>query len=146
MWPALKRTSFVLLDNITTIFSCKSSLFDINIQLSNAGAYLFSETERDFTLTASHTMRVNSTVKITVDRIGEGEGCTISSNVAAARTTVILILPSSSQLLGESVNVTCQKPNVNRLKTKSNFFLKMHLILQIFFIFLSKKFHAIVLI
>jgi hypothetical protein len=122
LWPTLKRASFVLWDNITTTFSCKSSLFEINIQLSDADAYIFSEIERDFTLTASHPMRVNSTMKITVDRMGEGEGCTISSNVDVTRTSVVLILPASSQLLGKSVNVTCQKPNVNRLKPKSNFF------------------------
>ena len=50
MWPSLKRASFVLWDNITTTFSCKSPLFEINIELSDAGAYLFSETETDFTI------------------------------------------------------------------------------------------------
>jgi chondroitin AC lyase len=54
MWPSLKRASFVLWDSITTTFSCKSPLFEINIELSDAGAYLFSETATDFTVTASH--------------------------------------------------------------------------------------------
>jgi len=46
MWPTLKRASFVLWDNVSTTFSCKSSTFEINIQLNDAGAYLFSETEQ----------------------------------------------------------------------------------------------------
>lgn len=62
MWPTLKRASFVLWDNITTTFSCRSSLFNLNVTLSNAGAYLFSENATDFTVTASHPMRVNHAV------------------------------------------------------------------------------------
>jgi hypothetical protein len=109
MWPTLKRASFVLWDNITTTFSCKSPMFEINIDLSDAGAYLYSESQTDFTLTASHPMRVNGTLEVTVDRIGYGEGCAVSSNANATRTNVALKLPSSSQLLGASVNVTCKK-------------------------------------
>ena len=88
-------------DNITTTFSCKSAMFEINIQLNDAGAYLFSETATNFTLTASHPTRVNGTVKITVDRVGYGEGCTSNINV-------ILGLPSTYELLGASVNITCK--------------------------------------
>jgi hypothetical protein len=124
MWPTLKRVSFVLWDNVTTTFSCKSPLFEINVQLSDAGAFLFSESNTDFTVTTSHPMRVNGIVKITVDRVGYGKGCTVSSNVDATTTNMILMLPSSSQLLGESVNVTCQKQNVDRLKAKPNSFQK----------------------
>jgi chondroitin AC lyase len=109
MWPRLKRAAFVLWDNITTIFSCKSPMFEVNIELSDAGAYIFSESVTDFTLTASHPMRVHGTVKITVDRVGNGEGCTVSLNSDATTTNVVLALPSSSQLLGASVNVTCKK-------------------------------------
>jgi chondroitin AC lyase len=109
MWPRLKRAAFVLWDNITTIFSCKSPMFEVNIELSDAGAYIFSESVTDFTLTASHPMRVHGTVKITVDRVGNGEGCTVSLNSDATTTNVLLALPSSSQLLGASVNVTCKK-------------------------------------
>jgi chondroitin AC lyase len=117
MWPSLKRASFVLWDNITTTFSCQSPLFEITVQLSGAGAYLFSETATDFTVTASHPMRVNGTVKVTVDRVGYGDGCTTSSDVAATTTNMLLALPSSSQLLGASVNITCKKQNNSRLKT-----------------------------
>jgi chondroitin AC lyase len=109
MWPRLKRAAFVLWDNITTIFSCKSPMFEVNIELSDAGAYIFSESVTDFTLTASHPMHVHGTVKITVDRVGNGEGCTVSLNSDATTTNVVLALPSSSQLLGASVNVTCKK-------------------------------------
>jgi chondroitin AC lyase len=107
MWPSLKRASFVLWDNITTTFSCQSPLFELTIQLSNAGAYLFSETATDFTLTASHPIRVGGTLKLLVDRKGSGEGCVASSN--ASNTNVALSLPSSPQLLGASVDVTCKK-------------------------------------
>jgi chondroitin AC lyase len=109
MWPALKRASFVLWDNVTTTFSCKSPLFEINVELSDAGAYLFSETETDFTLTVSHPMRVNGVVKVSVDRIGHGEGCTVSSNIDATTTNVALMLPSTPEFLGASVGVTCKK-------------------------------------
>jgi hypothetical protein len=116
VWPSLKRVSFVLWDNITTTFSCKSALFDINIQLSDAGAYLFSETESDFTLTASQPLRVNGSVKVTVDRVGYGEGCTASSDTDASATTLVLALPSSPQLLGASVNTKCTKKSVKKLQ------------------------------
>ena len=113
MWPSLKRASFVLWDNITTAFLCKSPLFDINVQVSDAGAYLFSETDTNFTLTVSHPMRVNGTMKVAVDRVGYGEGCTVSSNMNATATNLILTLPVSPQLLGESVNITCKKQNID---------------------------------
>jgi chondroitin AC lyase len=112
VWPSLKRASFVLWDNITSTFSCKSALFEVTIQLSDAGAYLFSETENDFTLTASQPLRVNGSVKVTVDRVGYGEGCSTSSDVA---TTVVLTLPSSPQLLGASVNTKCKKQSARNL-------------------------------
>jgi chondroitin AC lyase len=109
MWPTLKRAAFVLWDNITTTFSCKSPIFEINITLSDAGAYLFSETGTDFTLTASHPMRVNGTLNVIVDRVGNGEGCALSSGIDATRTNVTLMLPSSSEYVGAPVNVTCKK-------------------------------------
>jgi chondroitin AC lyase len=111
VWPSLKRASFVLWDNITSTFSCKSALFEVNIQLSDAGAYLFSETESDFTVTASQPLRVNGSVKVTVDRVGYGEGCTTSASV----TNVEVLLPSSPQLLGASVNTKCKKQSVKNL-------------------------------
>jgi hypothetical protein len=103
----LKRASFVLWDNITTTFSCQSPLFQLTIELSDAGAYLFSETATDFTLTASHPIRVGGTIKLMVDRKGSGEGCVASSD--ASNTNVSLSLPSLPELLGASVNVTCKK-------------------------------------
>jgi chondroitin AC lyase len=109
MWPSLKHASFVLWDNITATFSCRSPLFEINIQLSDAGAYLFSETETDFTLTASHPVRVNGTVNVVVDRVGRGEGCTVPRSTDARTTNVTLMLPSLPEYLGASVNVTCKK-------------------------------------
>jgi hypothetical protein len=109
MWPKLKRASFVLWDNITTTFSCKSPLFEINIQLSDAGAYLYSETATDFTLTASHPIRMNNILRMKVNRIGHGVGCTLSSDANGSVTNVALALPSSPDLLGASVSVTCRK-------------------------------------
>jgi chondroitin AC lyase len=110
MWPTLKRASFVLWDNVTTTFSCKSPTFEVNIQVNDAGAYIFSETETDFTLTASHPLRWNTTINVIVDRIGHGQGCGASSSyMDATGANMTLILPSSSQLLGASMNVTCKK-------------------------------------
>jgi hypothetical protein len=115
VWPSLKRASFVLWNNSATTFSCKSPLFEINIELSDAGAYLFSETENDFTITASQPLRVNGSVKVTVDRVGYGEGCTVSSDSDASMTNVVVTLPSSDQLLGASVNTKCKKQAVKDL-------------------------------
>jgi hypothetical protein len=109
VWPSLKRASFVLWDDITTTFSCKSSLFAINIELSNAGAYLFSESATDFTVTASHPIHVGGNVKVTVDRVGSGEGCTASWNDNPQTTDVTVGLPPDGQFLGASVSVTCKK-------------------------------------
>jgi hypothetical protein len=109
VWPSLKRASFLLWDDITTTFSCKSPLFEINIELSNAGAYLFSESTTDFTVTASHPIRVGGNVKVTVDRVGSGEGCRASWDTNAQTTDVTIALPPGGEYLGASVNVTCKK-------------------------------------
>jgi len=110
MWPSLKRASFVLWENVTTTFSCNSRLFQINIQVNDAGVYLFSESATSFTVTASHPTRLGGTVKVTLDRVGSGQGCTSSSSDDNVRTTdVTLSLVSSNAYLGASVNVTCDK-------------------------------------
>jgi hypothetical protein len=109
MCPKLKRASFVLWDNITTKFTCQSPLFKLTIQLSDAGAYLFTETINDFSITASHPIRVHGNLMITVDRVGYGQGYIKSSNANLSSTNVTLALPSSSQLLGASVTVLCKK-------------------------------------
>jgi chondroitin AC lyase len=111
MWPTLKRASFVLWDNITTTFSCNNSAFQLTIQVTDAGAYLFSETTTDFTVTASHPIRLNGKMSIAVDRIGYGNGCTLWSYENQSYTNMTLILPTSSELQGASVNVTCSKQN-----------------------------------
>jgi chondroitin AC lyase len=116
MWLTLKRASFVLWDNITTTFSCNSSMFQITMQINDAGAYLFSETMSDFTAVASHPTRMNGNLKITLfNRIGYGEGCNTWSYGDTSHTNVTLTLPSSPELQGASVNVTCRKQNINTL-------------------------------
>jgi chondroitin AC lyase len=109
MWPSLKRAAFVLWENVSTTFSCKSPMFEINIELSNAGAYLYSENATSFTLSASHPKRVGGTLNVVVDRVGSGEGCAASSDLDASKTTVTLKLFSSHEHLGESVHVVCKK-------------------------------------
>jgi hypothetical protein len=109
MWPTLKRAAFILWTYRRTTFSCQSPTFNLNITLANAGAYLFSETDRDFTLTASYPIRDNGSLNVTVDRVGYGEGCAISSGANATRTKMTLMLPTSPELVGASVNVTCKK-------------------------------------
>jgi chondroitin AC lyase len=110
MWPSLKRASFVLWDDNATTFACKSPIFEINIQLSRSGAYLFSETKTDFTLTATHSKRYNTTINAIVDRMGHGEGC---STVDVTATNMTTRLPPTRAWIGASVNVTCQKLNLN---------------------------------
>ena len=113
LWPSLKRASFVLWENVTTTFSCKSPTFELNIQFHDAGAYLYSETDTEFTLTTSHPTRTNAVVNVVVvDRKGQGQGCVTSSSMSslnASQTTVSLVLPSRPELTGASVNVTCTK-------------------------------------
>jgi hypothetical protein len=99
----------VLWDNVSTTFSCKSPLFEINAELNDAGVYLFSETDNAFIITASHPTRVNGTVKVSVDRTGYGEGCTRLVDAGVRTTTVTLTLPASPQLLGASVSTQCKK-------------------------------------
>jgi len=108
MWPSLKRASFVLWENMDTIFSCHSPSFQLTIQLNDAGAYLFSENEHGFTITASHPTRINSTLEVLVDRTSSGRNC-----VGTTNTTVTLTLPVSSEFLGASVNVTCNYHTIN---------------------------------
>ena len=117
MWPRLQRASFVLWNNITTIFSCKSSLFEVNIELNDAGAYIYSENATDFSLTVSHPMRVNGIIQVKVDRVGNGQGCVVSNDINVSSTNITLTLPSSSsELLGASVSVSCKKQTVNGMK------------------------------
>lgn len=114
MWPALKRAAFVLWTNMTTTFTCKSPTFNLTATLPFAGAYLYSETERNFTLTASNPRSYIGSLNVTVDRVGYGKGCTTTSNInASTNTTVTLMLPTAKNLQGASISVTCKKENTN---------------------------------
>jgi hypothetical protein len=112
VWPTLKRAAFVVWINHSTTFSCKSPTFNLNITLAFAGNYLFSETEQDFTLTASNPIRIQGYLNVTVDREGYGEHCGIVPDIDATRTNVTLMLPIDNAFLGASVNVTCKKRNM----------------------------------
>jgi chondroitin AC lyase len=109
IWPSLKRASFVLWDNISTTFSCKSPSYELNIELNDVGAYLFSETATDFTIAASHPTRIAASLQVNVDRVGSGKGCSTVWNNNANTTTVTLSLPYSSGNAGVSIIVTCKK-------------------------------------
>ena len=69
-------------------------------------------------------MHVNSTMKVIADRLDYDEECTVSSDVDVTITNVVLTLPFSSQIVGGSMNATCQKHNGSRLKTNFNIFCK----------------------
>jgi chondroitin AC lyase len=112
MWPSLKRAAFVLWENVTTTFSCKSALFEINIELSEAGAYLFSETANDFTVTASQPTNANMNGTVIVDRVGTGRRCSASSDTNASKTTVAVPL-NGGEFLGQSTSAICKKSSVN---------------------------------
>ncbi len=107
--PTLKRASFILWSDSSTIFSCKSPTFDINIQLHHSGVYIFRETETDFTLTVSHPVRSSVTLNAVVDRVGYGQGCAASSYMNAVATNMTVMLPATRALLDTAVNVTCKK-------------------------------------
>lgn len=117
MWPRLQRASFVLWENVTTTFSCKSPLFEVNIEINDAGAYIYSENATDFTVTISQPMRLNRTMNLKVDRLGTGEGCVVSNNLYGSSTNVTLVLPSSPEFLGAPVSVSCKKSSINKMKT-----------------------------
>ncbi|CAF3356164.1 unnamed protein product [Rotaria socialis] len=105
-WLTLRRVSFVLRNNTMTMFSSQNSFFKINARLNDAGAYLFNEATNDLSATLSHPTRINRIVTINIDRIGYGQGCIVLSDLT---TNVMIALPSSDQLLGASVTVTCKK-------------------------------------
>ena len=113
MWPSLRRAAFVLWDNVTTSFKCNSPTFSLEIEVSDAGAYLYSETDDDFAVTASHPTRINGTLSVVVDRHGEGEGCEIISDNHPRTTRVVFTLPSVPDHLGMSVHVSCTKFAIN---------------------------------
>lgn len=116
MWPKLQRASFVLWDNVSTTFSCKSSLFEVNIEVHDAGAYIYSENSTDFSITVSHPIRVNGTINLRVDRVGNGKGCVVSKDLNLFSTNVTVTLPSSSEWRGSSVSVSCKKQNVHTIR------------------------------
>ena len=109
IWPSLKRASFVLWDNVSTTFSCKSPSYELNIQLNSPGAYLFSETATNFTISGSHPTLIASSLHVNVDRVGTGRGCSTAWNNNGNATDVTLVLPYSSGNAGQSIIVTCQK-------------------------------------
>lgn len=98
VWSSLKRVSFVLWQNISTRFSCDSLSFQLNVQFSDAGAYLFTETASDFTITVSHPIRVGGIMKVVVNRVGSGQECIPSTSINPFNTTVTLPLPSAPEL------------------------------------------------
>ncbi len=55
------------------------------------------------------TLRVGGNVKVTIDRIGSGEGCSTSSGDDTQTMDVTVPLPSGGQFLCASVHVTCKK-------------------------------------
>lgn len=109
MWPSLKRAAFVLWQNHTTTFSCQSPTFQLNITIPFAGNYLFSETNENFTLTASSPKFYIGQLEVRVNRLGYGLGCTISTDLHGTTTNMTLPLPILKTLQGSSVNLTCNK-------------------------------------
>jgi len=79
--------------------------------LSDSDAYSFSETESDFTVATSQPLPVNGSMKVTVDRVGYGEECSTSASL----TNVEMVLSSSPQLLGASVNTKYKKQSAKNL-------------------------------
>jgi hypothetical protein len=56
-------------------------MFEIYVQLSDDNAYLFSEIKIDFTMIASHPIRLNSIMNVTVNRVDYNERCTLLSDI-----------------------------------------------------------------
>ena len=113
MWPSLKRAAFVLWDNVTTTFSCKSPTFELNIELNNAGAFIFSENATAFTLTASHPIIFHTALNVTVDRVGTGKGCTVSAKGDVTKTEMLVMLGKSHTAQGISLDASCTKQSIN---------------------------------
>ena len=109
VWPSLKRATFVAFNNYSTSFQCKTRTFSLNITVAYSGLYMFSETESDFTITASHPIRIKGHLNVTVDREGYGTDCGMVIEDDTPRTNATLYLPTDNVYLGQSVNVTCKK-------------------------------------
>ena len=113
MWPSLKRAAFVLWENVTTAFSCKSPTFDLNIELNNAGAFIYSENATAFTLTASHPIIFHTALNVTVDRVGTGKACTVPTNGDPTKTEMTVPLGKSHTSQGISFTVSCTKQSID---------------------------------
>ena len=111
-WPSLKRATFVTWGNRSTTFSCKTRTFSLNMTIAYGGLYIFSETDNDFTITASNPMRVNGHLNVTIDRQGYGDNCMTVSNKNVVETNVIVYLPTENAYLGASMNATCKKQTI----------------------------------
>lgn len=105
-WPSLQRSSFVNWNNSAVYYSCQSSSYTTKVILYSDGAYLINETSSSFSITASHPSRVNESLKVNINRSGQGINC---ERLPDGTTDVTIDLPSSPQYLGQSVTVTCQK-------------------------------------
>ena len=77
--------------------------------MNSPGAYLFSETATNFTISGSHPTLIASSLHVNVDRVGTGRGCSTAWNNNGNATDVTLVLPYSSGNAGQSIIVTCQK-------------------------------------
>jgi len=70
-------------------------MFEINIQLSDTGADLFSETDTDFSIEFLIKFDINSNMKVTIE-MGYDERCVVLSDINPSTANIAVILPSSS--------------------------------------------------
>ena len=96
--------------NDTKLFYNCSSMA-LSAYLEQPGGVLFSENSDNFTITAAHPRASQGSFIVNVNRPSQRTStCTVSNEWGpGAGTRVILTLPGSSELLGKSVSVTCNK-------------------------------------
>ncbi|CAF1158477.1 unnamed protein product [Adineta ricciae] len=95
---------------------------------------MLSETQNDFTLTASHPIRVNGYLNVTMDREGYGQGCGIVSDTDETETNVTFLGAScctssgceASTSAGSTsqsfdLSLLCNDVTCNRVSCSTNF-------------------------
>ncbi|CAF1489487.1 unnamed protein product [Adineta ricciae] len=83
---------------------------------------MLSETQNDFTLTASHPIRVNGYLNVTMDREGYGQGCGIVSDTDETETNVTFLGASYSMCLQSfDLSLLCNDVTCNRVSCSTNF-------------------------
>jgi hypothetical protein len=112
--PAVQRASILLFNDASAVgngvyYNCSG--LSLSVYMERAGAFLYSENSNSFTVTAAHPILSQGTISISINRDSMTTAeCTNDMRWRSQPgTQILLTLPSSNELLGMSVSVTCMK-------------------------------------